>query len=560
MSTPLFLFENSFSGYSFSFALIYNNNDAPYLNNTASSVSNDAILNIPVSSEDTTCFPFGYQFVLQPFGNSEAAYATNSQSAFASESALTAKALSQFFAAAFTPATYQFNYDSDGTPSVKICYDYKCNNRIDDTTTNSCTQFLEPVVFEYTGENKKSLAKSTIQDMYVPCWTDAQLSDTTTSAGCYPSVVKIRLRLEADAGLQKIFPRLLTYAQQYPKKPVESVTVGGASGNQFPVFYLRVVVDDSALLPKDALGNFVRRAFFTSEIQKDGIPLTVLSQYTPTQLVSSTQGAVVIQATATFSTIVSQVQDQNTDTNTIGVLVFSELAYTTSPFTIFTKKPQNVNLGTFPTEAGAVAIADENNRIRNGDVVFVEALASVVGDVDDGNFMTFQYREVTDAKVPTMAKAPVPNNNFLWQVLALNSAGFIQKTNVEVTFDSNIALYAYECKDNDPTKKVACGYLSATNGGGTNNTPSMFPGALPGTCETWTLKNKTGTKEKYISTDGTYFGLEVNNNNSCAFPGGCLTNGTRPGRRPPAIFQKGNCDGTASLWRFAKVASAPLPS
>ena len=584
-SIPSFAFENSFSGYSFSFALLYNNNDLNYIKgDTTDSVSANAILNIPYTdaSGNNVCFPFGNQFIIQPFGNSEAGYSSNNpNTAVLSESAFTAKSLSELFAAAFTPATFFFLY-RDSKPRVQICYSYNCSN---DISGNTCTSFLPPKVFTFEGDNAKTLAKSTSQVMEIPYWTSEQVNDT--SGSCVPMIAKITVHLEADPFLQKVFPNLIYFADNTSRvigtgslPPIEGITVGKNFGvddspNSFPVFYLRVVIDDftSSTLPKDASGNILSRPFFTSETQVNGIELNILTEYNPTTVYNGVPNTVVLNnntifpGTVQFSTL-SNAAKQVTNTNSVGLLVFRNLQYSfnssgTTNLVISNQKNLNLNLGTFPTTAGSKVIVDDTNTIYNGDVVIVESKNVAPQSVNDGTFLTFQYRQQNQNKVPSMAKqygvSGYPTKNFLWQVVKLTSNGeIIGNVGDKITYDSYVGLYAYQCVNNDPNIPVTCGWMSASSCG-TNCVPYMSNGH--GTCEAWKIVNKQGNTGNAV-VNKAFFGLEASANSTCAFPKGWLTNDNRAFTNPPTIFKSGNESGFqdgSSYWNFTKALPSPQP-
>ena len=306
----------------------------------------------------------------------------------------------------------------------------------------------------------------------------------------------------------------------------------------------------------------------------NGIELNVLTGYNPSTLTKEISnesfGNVLIPGTVTFSTI-SNAAAQVTNTNSVGLLVFRNLQFSfdsnnkgPTNLVISNQKTLNLNIGTFPTTAGSKAIVNDTNTIRNGDVVIVESKNVAPQSVNDGTYMTFQYRQKNQNKVPSMAKqydvSGYPLKNFLWQVVTMTSNGdIIGNVGDKISYNSYVGLYTYQCVNNDPNIPVTCGWMSASSCGGTNCVPYMK--STHGTCEAWLINNKQTNPGEYV-VNKAFFGLEASANSSCAFPNGYLTNDNRTFTNPPTIFKAKNESGFAdgsSYWNFTKALPNPQP-
>jgi hypothetical protein len=460
-----FLFKDSFSGYSLSFSLLYNS-QAP-----------NAIVNISDPSGNY-CIPFGSQFILESFANSYEANNINKKT-LNTYSTLNSQKLADLFGVAYSPGSFKFDYEyTNGAPTkaqVTLNYAYSI-----DPTTQS--KNLNPITFTFTGgSNALTLAMSDTQEIAVPYWTDQQLQ--SGASGC-PSVVKIKVQLEADRATQQVFSGLIAYIllgiqNAYKNNvsvfPNDNLTIAQLiqpfiqrnpgyddSANSFPIFALKVVL--SGDLPPEL--KDIRRPFFISNtLAGDGGSFRILSSVND----------------KSFESISTLISKQTQDVNTIGFLVFSNLTINitnNNGFTLNNKSGQvNLNMGTFPTVNGAQQLVDFTNTIKNGDVVYLQSTQPNQKNI----YLSFQKN--SNVKVPTLQ--PNPSNTCLWQIVKLSKDGYtiIPETGNEktdsISYGDIVGFYAYNCSG---TPNTLCGWMSS-NPGTCNCTPYMSGGH--GCCETW---------------------------------------------------------------------------
>ena len=561
-----FKFANSFAGYTFSFSLLSN----PFQNSDATKDAKlNAVLNVTLPTDSSICYPFINQFVLQPFGNTEASFNTNNTisktTTIFPDSSFNAKGLSSFFAAAFTPGSFSFSYDANASGNLKVTleYSYNCTNTV---TGSLCANILPPVVFTFPkfGNN----AKSDSQDIYVPYWTDAQLGDTTTSSGCYPTVDKIRVHLEADPAQQNVLLTLVQYQnftnnrtkqlQEITNKLVSinpSLVIGTDS---FPVLYFRVVQDDDSAgkLPS----NNLRRPFVVSNIQSNGQEVNVLTA------VTYGSDTIISYQDTPISTAVTQ------STSTIGLLVFTNLYvyYTGSNNirTIETRHNLGLELGSFPTDAGALISSNEINTIKNGDVVIIKAKYDWTYDftINDGNYMGFEQENQDASKVPSMNSTPQNRNftgspsttsHYYWQVVSLNANGNVTgNSGDDIQQGTPVGFRAYQCNSDDSF--VTCGWLSAKS---CNKNTGCYPtmNSTSNNCEVWTIQSFPSQGPGKTVQNGTDVTIQVSNQNVCGFPNQWLTNANRTGYKPPTLYSELATD--RSIWTLTRIySSMPLPT
>jgi hypothetical protein len=566
-SLPPYKFANSFAGYTFSFALTPN----PFQNSDPTKNAKlNSILNVTLPDLPTTCFPFINQFVLQPFGNSYAAFQTNNKAGntFVPDSSFNAKELSQFFASAFTPGTFRFDsntnfegaYDKN-TTTVTLQYSYNCNNTV---TGGECAQKLPDVVFTFTPGTLQFISKSDSQDIYIPYWTDAQLGDTTTSSGCYPTVDKIKVHLESDPAQQKVLSQIVTYLNFTDNRTKQSEEINKLisinpsleTESTFPPLYFRVVLDSNndGTLPS----NKLRRPFVVSNIQKNGQEVNVLTG------IDYGGDTVTSYQVEPISTQVTQ------NTFTIGLLVFTNLqvTYDNKGRTVATGYNLGLELGSFPTATGALIASNEINTIQNGDVVIIKAKFDWKFDFDtknDGNYMGFEQKATDLDKVPSMNSTPqnrsftgTSSNHYYWQVVLLDANGTVKgKAGDPIPLGTPVGFKAYQCSSKDSF--VTCGWLSAkscrSQAGGCY--PTM--NSTSGNCEVWTIQSVPTPSTGTTVQNGSDVAIQVSNQNICKFPNQWLTNANRTGNNPPTLYSELATD--RSVWTLTRVySSMPLPT
>ena len=538
--TSIYPFENTFNGYSFSFALTLN----------TTTQAQDTVVLTTLSDDKSYCLPYYNQFLLEPFGNSNGAFKTNNPTAAVpyGDSMLDAKMLSSYFGVAMTPGTFTFDCTADrtsATPKVTFNYTYPV------TTDTSTCPLIQTVTFTYDSANATTLAKSSTQDIYVPYWTTEQIGNT---GACYPKTAKIKVCLEADSNTQKLFNRLLTinaasrdsFSQGFSDfKQLVGLNPGvDDASNAFPILYLTVVVTDYGDLP-----STITRPYALSNIVSENLNIVHDFKEDGTGV-----GDIV------YSTIASSVV-QNTET--IGILVFSNLLYTqvSSNLHIYMSSPSSLTFGSFPTTQGVINIKNNSDVINDGDVVIIEA--KFENRLQEGNFMLFKWLNSDKKKVPSMAKTPDAKYS-LWQIVQLDANGnMVHKdkdttnTAFPIAFDSYVGFYAFNCSSTLPDP-VTCGWLSAKSCGGTNCYPYMN-GNNGGPCEAWKLVNKAGGSETNV-LDNTYLGILSSPNNNCNYPNQWLTNGNLEYVNPPTLVREDYFDTKLSFWRFNRVLrQQPLP-
>jgi len=501
-----------------------------------------------LSDDKSYCLPYYNQFLLEPFGNSNGAFKTNNPTAAVpyGDSLLDAKMLSSYFGVAMTPGTFKFDY-TNGTPKVTFNYTYPV------TTDTSTCPLIQTVTFTYDSANAKTLAKSSTQDIYVPYWTAEQIGN---AGACYPKTAKIKVCLEADSSTQKVLSTLLSLNNFYSLTNGFKNLVGLNPGiddasDAFPIFYLTVVVTDYGDLPSSTT-----RPYVLSNIITENLEIVSDLKDTRAASITDTGGSAVSGGLEEikYSTIAASVV-QNTET--IGILVFSNLFYTQivrpSSLSISTKSPASLTFGSFPTTQGVINIQNNSDVINDGDVVIIEA--KLDNNQKQGTFMVFKWLETDKNKVPSMAKTPDANYS-LWQIVQLDANGnMVNKgkdtttTAYPIAFDSYVGFYAFNCSSTLPDP-VTCGWLSAKSCGGTNCYPYMN-GNNGGPCEAWKLVNKEGGSETNV-LDNTYLGIQASPNNNCGYANEWLTNLNQTFTNPPTLF-KINDFRSWSFWRFNRV-------
>lgn len=467
-----FLFKDSFSGYSLSFSLLYNS-QAP-----------NAIVNISDPSGNY-CIPFGSQFELQSFANSYEANNINKKTSN-TYSALNSQKLADLFGVAYSPGSFKFDYEYSNNTATKAQVTLNYTYSIDPTTQS---KNLNPITFTFTGSNALTLAMSDAQEIAVPYWTDQQLQ--SGASGC-PSVVKIKVQLEADPNTQQLFRNYILEIQENGfNKRFTYINPGyDDSTNSFPIFVLKLIL--SGDLPGEL--KDIRRPFLISNILgTDGQSFqVVIKGFASTDEGPQVNRAVYERLSALFS-------KQTQDVNTIGFLVFSDVFITLSEstlynnFTLANKSGMlTMDLGTFPTTKGANQLADLSNTIKNGDVVYLQSTHNFGSP---SGYLSFQKNP--NAKVPTMQ--PNTSNTCLWQIVKLSNDGFTitpetgnaQKDSIH--YGDIIGFYAYNCIG---IPNTLCGWVSA-NPTGCNCTPYMSGGH--GCCEQFYFSGKSADLYVYNS-------------------------------------------------------------
>lgn len=569
-----YTFADSFNGYSFSFSLLYN---------SAAGVT-DQVLNGTL--EDGTCVPFGNQFVLQPFGNSYAAYNRSNQTG-RNNSAISARAISKLFAAAFTPATVAFTctFDAQGqniVPKVTIQYKSPCTK---DVSGNPCMAFAAPVVFTFSGANAKTLAQSDSQYIEVPYWTAEQVT-SDTSGSCYPQFARVKVHLESDYFWQSIFPKLITYSTQYESifGKTDPNTVGQNAGtpfddsqtyNAFPSFYLRVV-QDATFLSK------LTRPYAITNLGLLGGSLNILTKYTISTTSYCAASPVGACTFAQFSPLSSVITTQNT--NNIGLFVFTNLHLTivSQQFLISSQKSTtDITIGSFPTTEGSTVITDLTNVIKSGDVLIFQSEGKG-GVLEDGSYMSFTQKTTKDTsgniikvpeKAPSMDTAPSPAQYFLWQIVKVDQfANLIGSVGDPIGYGDYVSFYAYRCTDyigKDPAYPISqCGWLSSTKCSLANNCyPSIS--ATRSLCELWKIEDVSLGHGPQVKT-GVYLGIKSAStvSSSCKGTSGwyLINNSstyTIDGKtfHPPTLSAQLDLANPNSYWKLNRVLlSQQLPS
>jgi len=528
-----FAFQDSFSGYSFSFSLKYNTT-------RQTDGTDNPILNQPfvVYTNTTLSLPFGNQFVLQPYGNSKAAYDTNNKTS-SGDSAITAQGLSKLFASAFTPCSYTFNYDDTSkNTTITLNYDYGC--------VNSPNQ-IPPVVFTF---KDLTTTRSTDGIVFFPFWSTDQItgdtSGDTSGYTCYPQVAGLQMYLEMDQLQNELFKYLLSGSGKIDKKISgflnKNPGVVGYLDDSFPVLYFRVQLSDLATFPN----NEKVRPFLISSTNPTGNQLQVFSGSLSGNPNPNEQDPPRIS----FDDLSARLSSVTTDTNTIGLLVFPNLQYNSTNKNVRTRALQLATVGSFPTAAGNQAITDDIRILRNGDVVFIVA--------DDGQnlgspgpYMSFQN---VNNKAPSMSETPNPATNFLWQVVGLKDNGtFNGNAGDKIANGAMVGFYTYNCEGTSPQ---VCGWLSTTKNpttGGTKTLPTIT--GVNQQCEVWTVAKLDEPTVAYI-----YVGEVTTIAASNTVPEACQSQKGKLDNRGADSPQVEEIN-VSTRWTFVrKFSSQPLPS
>lgn len=539
-----FSFANSFAGYTFSFSLLKNffqNKD------DALNASKNSILNVPLVNSSPFSLPFINQLLLQPFGNTKAAYNTNSQTTtglLVPDSSFNAKGLSSFFAAAFTPGSVQYSSTSqfkqefiNGQPSIvnefisatlTLSYSYQCTNTVYGGTCNN----LPKVIFTFNATNK--LSRSDSQYLHVPYWTDEQLSSSDAS-GCYPTVDRIQVHLEAASVV-------------FDNCNIDKKYLGLNPGldDNFPILVFKVVLDNATggTLPS----NNSRRPFVLSNIQNNGTEVIVFNGTYVYNLGNTLEPAKI-------SNVVSQ------DTNTIGLVVLTNLVCTRPSGTdlVSTQTAIDVELGSFPTAGGALIASNIVNSIRNCDVVQIQCGETPPLFEGDGIYLGFEQLNTSKTKVPSMNATPqnrfqpTAKNHYNWQIVSLNADGTVntnKKPGDPINYNENVGFYAYQCNPSD--SYTTCGWLSAKDNTscGTNCYPWM--NSTSNVCEVWTLSTFPNPVSGPIKTQTTVT-IQVGSQNICKYASQWLTNKNRENQNVPTLYKEFQ-DGF-SRWELVRLFS-----